>query len=126
MATQQGTLMIDEAHLPKRTQPPVKILQRGPGTGGMTPVTSQPKTPSTQITIDTLTELLSDFEIECVGTFHTLTLQRASLNKGTFYLVYRYHDGHEYVTRTLPLMAHDSTAVRARHDKIIEHFNKGN
>jgi len=65
---------------------------------------------------------LSDFELECTGMFHELKLSR--FDATTFHLTYRYHDGNEYAQRTLPLTMRDSVSVRARHDKIIEHFNK--
>jgi len=80
------------------------------------------KTPSAELTITVLTELLTDFETQCDGTFHTLTLARYIDN--VFHLTYRYHDGNLYVQRTMPLTMQDTISVRARHDKIMQFFQR--
>lgn len=82
-----------------------------------------PKTPFVEVTIILLTELLTDFETQVNGMYHALQLSRFNGNR-EFQLIYSYHDGHRALQRTMLLTANDAISVRARHDKIIEHFNR--
>jgi len=83
------------------------------------------KTPSAEITITVLTELLTDFELECAGTFHELILRRYPQRANTFHLLYKYHNGNEFVQRTLPIdIMQNGVSVHAMHDQIIQHFNQ--
>lgn len=95
-----------------------------------TPPTTVADPRVTDFTFIHLTELLTDFELECPGVMHELKLRREPNDRGMFWLIYSYlptskkdlleHD--TIISRTMLLTAYDVAPINARHDQIIKHF----
>ena len=83
----------------------------------------------TDITLNNLTEILTDFEHKVPGGGHGLQVSRAISNTGGFYLSYRYYPigTSEIQTRRVLISAEVSENLEvllSKHQRVLEYFNE--